>query len=374
MTDKADRGGAEVFLGFARALRAAGVAVTQDRAQGYLEAVALIGADDPAGAYAAGRTTLCAGPDDLERYDQVFTAWFDAGTRAGLPLPRAARATTTTMLPETDEGGGTGEDGEESETELLARASATELLRHRDVAGLDGAERNRLNTLIGRLRLTPPPRRTPRQRAARRGRVDAGRTLRTSLRRMGEPAQIRYRRRSVRPRRVVLLVDVSGSMSAYADALLRVAHRLVTTAPTGGRVEVFTLGTRLTHLTRALSHRDPDRALVAAGDAVPDWSGGTRLGEVLQAFLARHASLARGAVVVVFSDGWEKGDAGLLGEQAARLARLSQRFVWVNPHRGKAGYQPVQGGVVAVMPHLDEFLAGHSLATYENLVRVIADA
>jgi len=192
---------------------------------------------------------------------------------------------------------------------------------------------------------------------------------------MGEPARIHRRRRAVRPRRVVLLIDVSGSMAGYADALLRLAHRFVAA---GGRapVEVFSVGTRLTHLTRPLRLRDPDRAIAAAGAAVPDWSGGTRLGETLRVFLDRwgQRGMARGAVVVVFSDGWERGDAGLLGEQMARLRRVAHRVVWVNPHRGKAGYEPLQGGVVAALPHCDDFLAGHSLATFADLTEVIARA
>ena len=177
----------------------------------------------------------------------------------------------------------------------------------------------------------------------------------------------------MRPRRVVLLVDVSGSMSAYADALLRLAHRFVSA---GGPVEVFTLGTRLTRVTPALRHRDAERALVAAGATVPDWSGGTRLGETLRAFLDRwgQRGLARGAVVVVFSDGWERGDAALLGEQAARLQRLAHEVVWVNPHRGRAGYEPIQGGVVAVLPHVDDFVAGHSLAAYREVCEVVGRA
>jgi uncharacterized protein with von Willebrand factor type A (vWA) domain len=358
----------EVFLGFTRALRAAGVPVTQDRAHGYVQAVALVGADQPAATYAAGRATLCAGPDDLARYDQVFEAWFSSagGLPRARPMPRVQ--TAVTQLPELDEGGAGVADGDP----VRAQASAVEVLRHRDVATLDPAERERLAGLIGGLAVRAPRRRTPRQRPWRRGRVDAHRTLRASLRRMGEPADIRWRRRGVRARRVVLLVDVSGSMSAYADVLLRVAHRTVQGST--GPVEVFTLGTRLTQLTRALRLRDPDRALVAAGDTVPDWSGGTRLGETLRAFLDRSAGLARGAVVVVLSDGWERGDAVLLGEQAARLRRLAHRVVWVNPHRGKSGYEPVQRGVLAVLPHVDDFLAGHSLATYQELMEVIARA
>jgi len=155
--------------------------------------------------------------------------------------------------------------------------------------------------------------------------------------------------------------------------LLRLAHRYLMTA---GQVEVFTIGTRLTHLTRAMRVHDAERAIVAAGRAVPDWSGGTRLGEGLRAFLDRwgQRGLARGAVVVVFSDGWERGDTALLAEQAARLQRIAHRVVWVNPHRGKAGYQPVQQGVLAVLPYVDDFVAGHSMATYDELVGVVARA
>lgn len=368
MTNRHD--GPEILLGFTRALRAAGVPVTQDRAHGFLQATAIVGADDPAATYTAGRATLCAGPDDLRRYDQVFEAWF--GPTATLPRPQGPPRTVsvTSTLPETEpqDGDDTGEgDGDV----IRARASEIETLRHRDVADLDPAEQERVAALIARLRPQAPRRRTPRQEQWRRGRVDAHRTLRASLRHLGEPAGIHYRRRGERPRRVVWLIDVSGSMSSYADVLLRVAHRVTSASPASA---VFTMGTRLTNVSRALRHRDPDRALVAAGETVPDWSGGTRLGDNLQAFLRRHQGLARGAVVVIASDGWERGDPALLEEQTARLRRLAHRVVWVNPHRGKVGYEPLQRGIVAVLPHVDDFVAGHSLATYEDLVEVIARA
>ena len=366
----------EVLLGFARALRAAGVAVTQDRAQGFLAAVAAVGADQRRTTYWAGRATLCGSPDDLARYDQVFAAWFDP--RDGLPVARpreASRPATAHLLPDTESAGGAGEEREEDV--VRAAASEAEVLRHRDVASLDAAERRRLAGMFARLSLRPPTSRTARHRRWHRGEVDASRTLRNSLRHLGEPGEIAWRRRGTKPRRVVLLVDVSGSMSAYADALLRLAHRLTQSArSTGGTVETFTVGTRLTHVTRALRSPDADRAIVAAGEVVPDWSGGTRLGENLRVFLDRwgQRGLARGAVVVVFSDGWERGDAELLGEQMARLRRISHRVVWVNPHRGKEGYAPLQSGVVAALPHCDDFLAGHSLATFADLTEVIARA
>lgn len=365
----------EVLLGFTRALRASGVPVTQDRAQGYLAAVAAVGADDRQATYWAGRATLCGSPDDLARHDQVFAAWFDG--RDGLPRTQqrsASRPATAHLLPDAE---GAGASGSEEDDVVRAAASASEVLRHRDVASLDAAEKRRLAAMFVRLSLRPPERRTARHRRWHRGDLDAARTLRNSLRHLGEPGQIAWRRRGTRPRRVVLLVDVSGSMSAYADALLRLAHRLTQSARgTGGTVETFTVGTRLTHVTRALGTRDADRAIVAAGEVVPDWSGGTRLGETLRVFLDRwgQRGMARGAVVVVFSDGWERGDTGLLGEQMARLARVAHRVVWVNPHRGKAGYEPLQAGVVAALPHCDDFLAGHSLATFAELTEVIARA
>jgi uncharacterized protein len=367
------RGADEILLGFTRALRAAGVPVTQDRAHGFLAASAVLGADDQRATYTAGRATLCAGPDDLTRYDQVFEAYFNA--RDGLPRPRHAPTATSSVssLPDVD-GSGVGDPADDP---VRAMASATEVLRHRDVADLSPADRQRLSAMFATLRPRPPLRRTARHQRWHRGDVDAYRTLRASLRRMGEPAEIAWRRRGVRPRRVVLLIDVSGSMSGYADALLRLAHRFTQAGrPAGAVVETFTLGTRLTHVTRALRQRDPDRALVAAGETVPDWSGGTRLGETLRIFLDRwgQRGLARGAVVVVFSDGWERGDPDLLAAQMARLQRIAHRVVWVNPHRGKSGYEPVQQGVVAALPFVDDFVAGHSLATFAELTELVSRA
>ena len=190
----------------------------------------------------------------------------------------------------------------------------------------------------------------------------------------GEPGRLQHRSNGRRPRRVVLLIDVSGSMSLYSDALLRFDHVIVRRQPAA--TEVFTIGTRLSRVTRALRMTDPDAALRAAADVIPDFSGGTRLGEVLRAFTDRwgQRGTARGAVVVVFSDGWERGSPELLAAQLQRLQRLARQLVWVNPHKGKVGYLPVQTGIVAALPHLDSFLAGHSLATLEQLLEVIRDA
>ncbi len=368
----------EILVGFARALAASGVPVTLDRTQGYLEAASIVGVDDRRATYWAGRATLCAGPDDLARYDQVFDAYFNA--RDGLPRSRpASEPPPVSSMSLEDDDAAEGDADPDDQDHVRALASETEVLRHRDVAAMTPAEKQRLAALFASLSLRPPTRRTARHQRWHRGEIDATRTLRASLRRLGEPAEIARRRRGRRPRRVVLLVDVSGSMTAYADALLRLAHRFtVSTGSTSGRarVETFTVGTRLTHLTRALRLRDADRAIVAAGETVPDWSGGTRLGETLRVFLDRwgQRGMARGAVVVIFSDGWERGDPTLLAEQMQRLHRIAHRVVWVNPHRGKVGYEPVQQGVVAALPWCQDFVAGHSLATFHEVAEVIARA
>ncbi len=361
------------FVGFAEALREAGLPCDAHRVQAYLAAVGEVDLADPDQLYWAGRLTLCSDPDDLPRYDAAFDGWFTAAEarprrRSGQAVPKRARIAALAQVPS-----GQGESGAEPDR-LRVAASDDEVLRHRDLAGLSAAERAHLRELLAKLRPVLPLRSSPRRRAAKRGTLDPARTLRAMLAGGGEPVRLAYRRRSAKPRRLVFLIDVSGSMGPYADALLRFAHVVARTAP--GRVEVFTLGTRLTRVSRQLRLRDPEHAMLAAAAAVPDFAGGTRLGETLRAFLDRwgQRGVARRSVVTVFSDGWERGDPGLLAGQLARLRRLAHVVLWVNPHAGRAGYAPVQSGIVAALPYLDRLLAGHSLATLERLLVEIADA
>ena len=359
-----------ILLAFARAVRAAGVRVTADRERGYLEAVRALDITDPWAVLVAGRATLCASQDDLARHDQVYEAWFGGELARLLPAPPPVHNQPYAEI-EKDADPAAGDSDQDDL--VTAMASATEVLRQRDIARLSQRERDALARLFAGIPVHAPTRTSPRLSAARRGRIDARATLREQVRRLGEPGPIRHRRRTDRPRRVILLIDVSGSMSAYADAFLRLAHRFV---QAGGPVEVFTIGTRLTHITRALTVRDPDRALIAAGEVVPDWSGGTRLGEGLAAFLRAwgRRGPVRGAVVVIVSDGWERDQPEALGEQVRQLRTLAHRVIWVNPHRGKDGYAPVQQGMAAALPHCDDFLAGHSLATFHELSEVIGSA
>jgi uncharacterized protein with von Willebrand factor type A (vWA) domain len=362
----------EVLLGFARTLRYAGVDATPERVQAMLAAIDALDVTDPAGVYWGGRLTLCAEPDDIPTYDAAFRAYFRGGS-APAPTSRPASAPQRVATLFGGDVASSPTEGSDSEIEHLA-ASGTELLRHRDVTALTEVEREELRRLLALLTPSPSPRFSRRMRPAPRGVVDASRTVSRMLRYAGEPTRLARRTRQRKPRRLVLLVDVSGSMAPYADALLRFAHAAVRRRPATS--EVFTIGTRMTRITRALRLRDPDAALAASGHAIPDWSGGTRLGEAIKAFLDRwgQRGVARGAIVVVFSDGWERGEPTLLATQMHRLARLAYRVVWVNPHKGKAGFAPLAGGMAAALPYLDEFVSGHSFGALEELVGVIARA
>jgi uncharacterized protein with von Willebrand factor type A (vWA) domain len=183
----------------------------------------------------------------------------------------------------------------------------------------------------------------------------------------------RFRRARSQARRVVLLCDISGSMASYSRALLRFMHAGVIS---GERLEAFVLGTRLTRITKELNSRDPDRALKDAAGAVKDWSGGTRLGNTIKEFVDRwgQRGMARGAVVVILSDGWDRGDVGVLAEQMMRLSRLAHKVIWVNPLKAAPGYQPLARGMAAALPYVDVFLSGHNFESLEELARAIAGA
>ncbi|WP_249523338.1 vWA domain-containing protein [Modestobacter marinus] len=358
-------------LGFARTLRHAGVDASPDRVEAMLAAVAHLDVLDATAVYWSGRLTLCASPDDLDRYDAGFAAYF-GGEAPRARRPSGAEEQRVAQSAPLQTGEGSQEGGEP--TELATQASGEEVLRHRDVAELTVAERDQLRRLFALLVPASPMRASRRRSPSAHGSIHQARTVRRALRDGGEITRLVHHRARPRPRRVVLLIDVSGSMSPYADALLRFAHAAVRARPAS--TEVFTIGTRLTRVTRELRLRDPDKALAASGSAIPDWSGGTRIGEVLKAFLDRwgQRGTARGAVVVVCSDGWERGGPELLGERTARLARLAHAVVWVNPHKGRAGYEPLTGGMVAALPSIDCFVAGHSLAAFEELAGVITRA
>ena len=361
-------------VGFAQTLRAAGVDASPERVHAFLDALRALDATDRGSVYWAGRVTLCADPDDLERYDRVFAAFFDGvRTSARTRTHRQVRLAPDAMSSTPATGEAPDDDGPTLRA-VTRNASRVEQLRHRDISGLDDDERRDLDRLLATFSLPGEARRSRRRAPDRSGAIDRRRTVRAMLSSGGEPGRLARHTPRERPRPVVLLVDVSGSMAGYADALLRFAH--AASRRRTGRTEVFTMGTRLTRVTEELAHRDPDTAMRAVSAAIPDWEGGTRLAETLKTFLDRwgQRGTARGAIVVVLSDGWETGDAGQLGEQVARLSRLAHRLIWANPRAARPGFAPTAAGMAAALPSCDQLVEGHSLAALEELARTVAGA
>jgi hypothetical protein len=377
VTAAGDQRGARLAVTFGRLLRQAGVAVPGGAVATFAAALEAVGLGDEHLVYWAGRTTLLTAPEDAPAYDAAFAALFARGPAR--PVADAPAPPPVTLVVEDDDGDeeeagpGADEGVDPSAQTLVLRFSRAEVLRHRDLATCTPEELAEALRLMAGVRLGGALRRARRLQArpGRRGRPDLRRTVRASVRAGGEPVRPVRREPRTRPRRVVLLVDVSGSMEPYARALLRFAHGAVAGRP---HVEAFTLGTRLTRVTRELSSRDPDAALRAATGAVPDWAGGTRLGDGLAEFAATWGvrGMARGAVVVVLSDGWERGEASTLADALARLQRVASRVVWVNPLKASPGYAPLAAGMAAALPYVDEFVEGHSVASLEDLVEVIA--
>ncbi|PSM42778.1 hypothetical protein C6Y14_16040 [Streptomyces dioscori] len=363
---------------------------------------------DRAALYWAARLAFVTGREQIGAFDRVFDSVFGGlprsvslsvrqdrgrpvpgagvepdpvGGRAPVPPRAAGRDAVAAIvpggaldaMPDRDRTRGPGGD---RRTEALPTVgSAAEVLRHKDFAALDAGELAEVERLLALLVLRTPSRRGRRQETGQRGRrVDLRRTLRAGQRTGGEVLSLARSRDRLRRRRLVLLCDVSRSMEPYIRAYLRLFPR----AAAGGAAEAFVFATRLTRLTPVLRHTGPsgvDAALRRVGGAASDWSGGTRIGHALAEFTNRYGrrGMARGAVVVVFSDGWEGEDPGAVGREMSRLARLAHRIVWVNPRRAAPGYAPRTGGMAAALPHCDAFVSGHSLVALTEVIEAIAD-
>ena len=358
----------------AAALRREGVPVPTGATVAYARALAAAGTT-PSGVYWSGRATLVRRPEDVPAYDRAFAAVFGGGpVAAAAAVPRVVEVRLDTGDDGAAPAGGDDEESQVADVRTV-RWSATEQLRHRDLAACTPEELEQAHRLIAglRVRMACRPSRRKRPASGDRGTLDLRRTVRRALPTGGEVLRPARLQPGEQPRRLVLLVDVSGSMEPYSRALVRFAHAAVV-ARRHGRVEVFALGTRVTRITRELSTHDPDAALRRAAAVVADWSGGTRLGDGVRRFNDRWGvrGLARGAVVVVLSDGWDRGDPQVLGEEMARLKRVAHRVVWVNPLKATPGYAPLAGGMAAALPHVDEFVEGHSVASLEALAELVA--
>ena len=355
----------------------------------FARAIAALGLTDRESLYWAGRTTMIGRKEDFAAFDEAFAEWYRGLATQGelrvelnLPTPGAKRQVDWGEMPDDLEvtvsgvaaqwrSAGEDEPEDDEETSIRIVASAVEVLREKSFPDLTEEERARVAAMIRRLAVTVPVERTRRTKPASKGSsFDIRRTLRRSLRTQGEPFERAMRARKSRTRPLVLILDISGSMAPYARALMQFGYAAMAA---GRRVEVFVFGTRLTRVTRTLRTKDPDRAMHEIGTQVADWEGGTRIGESLKTLLdgwSQRAAL-RGAVVVLCSDGLERGDPELLRAQMARLRRLAHRVVWVNPLKGSPRYEPLARGMAAAMPSVDEFLSGHNLESLEHLGRVL---
>lgn len=363
----------DAAVAFGRVLRGAGLRVGTDRLVEFVRALEQLDAGKRDDVYWAGRITLTSRAEDIEIYDQAFEIFWDRGgearTRPSSKMRLRVPQPQDSVLPPKKRV----ERNEAGREAVTMRYSPVEILRRKDFAAYSPEEFAELNRLLADLRVGGALRKTRRLEPSRRGRHDPRRTLRSAMRTGGEAVRHRYRRARSEPRKVVLLCDVSGSMSSYSRALLRFLHASVIA---GTHLEAFSIGTRLTRITKELSTRDPDRALRQTAGAVEDISGGTRLGDAIKEFVDRwgQRGMARGAVVVILSDGWDRGDVEVLAEQMQRLSRLAYRVIWVNPLKAAPGYKPLAAGMAAALPYVDTFLSGHNFDSLEELARAIADA
>lgn len=366
---------------FTRLLRTLGLPVTPDDAVSLADALDATGLGSRPDAKAAARAVLVGRKEHLAVFDQAFDLFFrdrpgpDERIDLGEVLLRGqdARKKLQALLPaaEKDTAGEDAPELEEPLVELTRTWSDRELLRRKDFAELTEEEAAQVLRLLREQVFAPPPRRTRRRVPARDGpSIDPRRTLRRSLRWGGEPLQLSFRRRKIKRRPVVALADISGSMESYSRMLLQFLYALSSSTD---RLETFVFGTRLTRITRELEHRDMDRALKAATAAVVDWAGGTRIGEVLRRFnydWGRRV-LGQGAVVLVISDGWDRGEPELLAREMARLARSCERLIWLNPLIATPGFEPLTRGLQAALPHVDDFLPVHNLESLEQLAELL---
>ncbi len=361
---------------FGRILREAGIEVGPGRLQDALRGLDLVDLQSREQVYHALRCTLVSRRDDIEAFDMAFAAFWERAPSTApeqpvdLGLQAAARPSTRapSAMPAKDDE----RPSEEEQPPVLVASSRDEVLRRKDFADMTASELRRVRRLIAALPAAEPRRRSHRLKPGRAGDVlDPRRTLRAAIHTEGVPLRLAYRRRKLVPRKLIFLCDVSGSMEPYARAMIMF---LEAAARAGRHVEAFAFGTRLSRLTPQLRDLDPARSLRLAGAAMPDWGGGTRIGESLRAYNEQYGrrGMTRGAVAVVVSDGWERGDLGLLESELARLHRQAHRLVWVNPLKGHSGFEPLAGGMRVALRHSDVFVEGHNLAALEALAEVLS--
>jgi len=356
-----------------RLLRRTGINVSAERSRVYLQAIAEIDLERPDDMRAAGRTALISRQADLASFDLAFDLFWSLlrGGRLSMPVPSARRPKAEAGQIEVPVGVVPSSMASAVQRTARVTASSTELLRRTDFSAMTAAERAAAARFLERLQWSPGRRPSRRFRPSRNGaRLDARATMRKSLATHGEPAVLLRRAPRVKRRPLVILCDVSGSMEAYTRLLLHMSHAL---ARGWGRVETFTFGTRLTRITLQLRERRPDTALAHVSRAVSDWSGGTRIGDALHEFNLRWSRrvLGRGAIVLLVTDGWERGDPARLEQEASRLQRAAYRLIWLDPLSGTRDYSPDARGARALSGRTDDHLAANTLNSLSRIADLL---
>ena len=361
----------ELLVEFGQTLRYAGISIGSDDILTFCSGVSELDVSDLMDVYWAGRATMLRRQDQVPIYNAVFRLFFlnieEANTDARkLTLRSSSNSGATLEIPNTEEG--IPGDISPDEIKLGYLASASDVYRFKALSECSEDEIRQVRKIISRMRVTPPVRRTHRTTRSRKAaRLDLRRMVRESMRNLGEPRNLAYKKRKNKLRPLVLILDVSGSMADYSRNLLQFAY---CARRANAKVDVFCFGTRLTRITRSLDRRNPDEAMRLAGESVFDWDGGTRIGDSIKEFTkdARRSRLGRGAVVVICSDGLDRGEPAALSQAMESLSRIAYRVIWVNPHKGDVvDYVPASLGMIVAEPYIDEVYSGHNLASLEHL-------
>jgi uncharacterized protein with von Willebrand factor type A (vWA) domain len=371
----------ELAASFTAALHGAGIAVGPDRTRSFARALTLLAPSTTRELRHCALATLVSDPEQIEPFDAVFREVFggpaDRGAPRGQPgdPPRTLPNTVAGRVPgtrkDTVDGRDRDADAQPQKAPVPFAASPLDRLAGRDFADLSAEELARLSEVMRTLVLRTPTRPSRRRRTAHHGaRIDVRRTLSVSRRTGGYPLRLRRFAPRARPRDLIVLCDISGSMEPYARAMLQLLY----CAARAAHAEVFTFATRLTRLTPVLRRAGPDDALARAGRVAPDWSGGTRIADCLAEFNERFGrrGMAHGAVVAIISDGWDTGAPADLATQMARLSRVAYRVVWVNPRTASPRYRPLVGGMAAALPYCDAVVSAHNLAALDDFTAVLS--
>lgn len=365
----------ELFVEFSQTLRLNGLTIGSDDVISFCQAIGELNPGDMMDIYWAGRTTLVRKLENVPVYNKVFKAFFlditDAETDARRKKIKASVNTSATLeIPNVEEGNpGNGEE----ESKMGYVAATNEIYRNKAFADCTPQEMKALRKMMNTLRLSPPTRRTRRQQNIPAGtHLNMRKIVREAMRAHGDPRELFYSQRKEKLRPVIFLLDISGSMADYSRNLLQLAY---SARRANTKVEVFCFGTRLTRITKSLSRRNPDEAMELAGQSVFDWEGGTRIGDSVGEFVKRwgRTRIGRGSIVIICSDGLDRGEPVKLSKAMESLSRIAHRVVWMNPHKGEnQEWIPNTMGMVIADPYIDEVVSGHNLKSLEEFSSKLA--